>query len=141
MKQVIISFGLLITAVLLLLWLAQVPQFYRNTVDDMWIVVVCVCFLIIGVFSIKKSLKKTSMLVQQRPSVINYSELSKAGICRREGEMLLLIEQGLSNQQIADRLFISESMVKKHIANIFAKLQVEQRSESVKKAKELSILL
>jgi ATP/maltotriose-dependent transcriptional regulator MalT len=47
---------------------------------------------------------------------------------------------GLSNQQIADKLFISENTTKKHISNIFQKLQVERRTEAVKKALELSII-
>ena len=84
--------------------------------------------------------RKTTVIVQ-RSSIINYVQLSKAGISRREGEILVLIDEGLTNQQIADRLFVSKNTVQKHIDNILAKLEVNQRAESVKKAKKLSILL
>ena len=50
------------------------------------------------------------------------------------------MHEGLSNQQIADKLFISENTIEKHISNIFLKLQVERRTEAIKKALELSII-
>ena len=50
------------------------------------------------------------------------------------------MDEGLSNQQIADKLFISENTIKKHISNIFQKLQVERRTEAIKKARELSVI-
>ena len=140
MKQVLISFALLLSTVILLLWLAQVQQFFTGQIDDMWVAVFCITFLIIGVFVVKNVFRKTTVIVQ-RSSIINYVQLSKAGISRREGEILVLIDEGLTNQQIADKLFVSESTVKKHINNIFSKLEVNQRAESVKKAKKLSILL
>jgi len=43
------------------------------------------------------------------------------------------MHEGLSNQQIADKLFVSENTIKKHISNIFQKLQVERRTEAVEK--------
>jgi len=139
-KQVLISFALLLSTVILLLWLAQVQQFFTGQIDDMWVAVFCITFLIIGVFVVKNVFRKTTVIVQ-RSSIINYVQLSKAGISRREGEILVLIDEGLTNQQIADKLFVSESTVKKHINNIFSKLEVNQRAESVKKTKKLSILL
>ena len=140
MKQVLISFALLISSVFILLWLAQVHQFFPDNIDDMWVAVFCISFLIVGVFVVKRIFRKTTVIVQ-RSSIINYVQLSKAGISRREGEILVLIDEGLTNQQIADRLFVSKNTVQKHIDNILAKLEVNQRAESVKKAKKLSILL
>jgi ATP/maltotriose-dependent transcriptional regulator MalT len=77
---------------------------------------------------------------QQKSSEINRDQLLRAGISKREGEILLLIHEGLSNQQIADKLFLSEATVKKHISNIFQKLQVDRRTEAIKRALELSII-
>jgi len=53
--------------------------------------------------------------------------------------ILALMQEGLSNRQIAAKLFISENTVKKHISNIFQKLRVERRTEAIKKALELSV--
>jgi LuxR family maltose regulon positive regulatory protein len=58
----------------------------------------------------------------------------------RELEVLRLIEQGLSNQEIADRLFLALSTVKGHTRIIFDKLQVQRRTEAVARARELDLL-
>ena len=69
------------------------------------------------------------------------AQLQKLGLSKREFEILMLINDGLSNQQIADKLFVSEHTVKKHISNLFFKLDAERRTEAIKKAKELKIIV
>jgi LuxR family maltose regulon positive regulatory protein len=59
----------------------------------------------------------------------------------RECEILQLIAQGLSNRQVAQRLFISPGTVKKHTANIYGKLGVHSRTQAVARARTLGILL
>ncbi|MYL59497.1 response regulator [Virgibacillus halodenitrificans] len=49
----------------------------------------------------------------------------------RETEILLLIAQGKSNQEIADELFIAVKTVKVHVSNILGKLQVQDRTQAV----------
>jgi DNA-binding NarL/FixJ family response regulator len=49
----------------------------------------------------------------------------------REHEVLTALVQGLSNKEIADKLFISETTVKLHISNIFKKLGVKSRSQAI----------
>ena len=58
----------------------------------------------------------------------------------RELEVLQLINQGLSNQEIADRLFLALSTVKGYTRTIFDKLQVERRTEAVARARALGWL-
>ena len=58
----------------------------------------------------------------------------------RELEVLRLIEQGLSNQEIADRLFLALSTVKGYTRTIFDKLQVQRRTEAIARARELGLL-
>jgi LuxR family maltose regulon positive regulatory protein len=57
----------------------------------------------------------------------------------RELEVLRLIEAGLSNQGIGDRLVISIPTVKRHISNIYAKLGVKSRTQAVSLARELGL--
>ncbi|AZV56873.1 LuxR C-terminal-related transcriptional regulator [Clostridium sp. AWRP] len=61
-------------------------------------------------------------------------------ISKREREVLMLIEKGAKNSEIAKRLFITESTAKSHILNIFSKLSVRNRIEAVAKAKEIGII-
>lgn len=67
--------------------------------------------------------------------------LEKLGITPREFEVLELIAQGLSNQEIADRLFVSLNTVKTHTSNVFSKLAAQRRTQAIQKAKELGLLL
>ena len=58
----------------------------------------------------------------------------------REVEVLQLIAQGLSNQEISERLFLALGTVKGHNQQIFGKLQVQRRTEAVARARELGLL-
>jgi LuxR family maltose regulon positive regulatory protein len=58
----------------------------------------------------------------------------------REVDTLKLIAEGLMNQEIADKLFISKNTVKTHVKNILLKLEAENRSQAVSIAKEFDIL-
>ena len=140
MKQVIIGFGLLITALLILFRVASVYHLYNDIGDDLWIAGFSLLFLVIGILLSRQLFLKKVIVTQAAPASINHEQLLKEGISKREAEILLLMHDGLSNQQIADKLFISENTIKKHISNIFQKLQVERRTEAVKKALELSII-
>ena len=61
-------------------------------------------------------------------------------LSRRELEVLHLIAQGLSNQEICERLFLALDTVKGHNRNIFDKLQVQRRTEAVARARALGLL-
>ncbi len=61
-------------------------------------------------------------------------------LSERESEILGLIAQGLSNQEICDRLFLALSTVKGYNRNLFGKLQVSRRTEAVARARELGLL-
>jgi len=61
-------------------------------------------------------------------------------LSERELEVLRLIEQGLSNREIGERLFLALSTVKGHNRNIYGKLQVQRRTEAVARARELGLL-
>ena len=69
----------------------------------------------------------TTKIVQQatKPRKELHEDLTK-----REQEVLLLISEGKSNQEIADQLFITLKTVKTHVSNILAKLEVEDRTQA-----------
>lgn len=62
------------------------------------------------------------------------------GITPRELETLELIAQGLSNREIAARLFVSENTVKTHSSRVFDKLGAKRRTQAVQLAKELRLI-
>lgn len=61
-------------------------------------------------------------------------------LSQRELEVLHLIAQGLSNQEMSERLFLALDTVKGHNRKIFGKLQVQRRTEAVARARELGLL-
>ena len=56
------------------------------------------------------------------------------GISGRELEVLLMVARGMSNQQIAISLHLSEATVKRHLANIYPRIGVSSRGEAVRMA-------
>ena len=60
-------------------------------------------------------------------------------LSERELEILRLIAAGHSNQKIADALVIAVSTVKKHINNIYGKLEVQSRTQALARARELNL--
>ncbi len=62
-------------------------------------------------------------------------------LTRREQEVLQLIADGLTNQEIADKLFITLNTVKRHNSNIFRKLEVSNRREAFRKSRQIGNLL
>ena len=62
------------------------------------------------------------------------------GITRRELEILELIAQGMSNREIAEKLFVSENTVKTHSSRVFDKLGAKRRTQAVQLGKEFGLL-
>lgn len=62
------------------------------------------------------------------------------GITAREMEILGLVAEGLSNREIAERLFVSENTVKTHCARAFDKVGAVRRTQAVLRGKELGLL-
>jgi len=147
MKHIIISFGLLILTLLILFRLPRFTHFQSGFGIETWIAFFSLLFLIIGFFISRKMFSPKPLIIEKEVFITNdkpfepdKNRIEKIGLSKREFEMLLLIKDGLSNQQIADKLFVSENTVKKHISNLFFKLDVERRTEALKKAKELKII-
>jgi NarL family two-component system response regulator LiaR len=72
--------------------------------------------------------------------VLNQDELSRLRLSARELDVLQLIADGLSNQQIADRLFVSLNTVKTHVSNLFLKMEVARRTQAIEMAKRLGLI-
>jgi DNA-binding CsgD family transcriptional regulator len=72
--------------------------------------------------------------------VLDTSLVSQLELSKRELEILGLLAQGHSNQEIAAKLFVSISTVKTHIQNLFEKLEVKRRIQAVEKAKRLNLI-
>ncbi|MDX2248063.1 MAG: response regulator transcription factor [Bacteroidia bacterium] len=142
MKKTILLYGLLMAA---LVWLLKYLD-YRFLVRDisMEIYMGLIASLFTGV-GIWMGLKLTRPKVAVPPAVMEKftpqaDRLETLGISPREYEVLELLAQGLSNQEIADKLFVSLNTVKTHTSNLFTKLEARRRTQAVQRAKELGVL-
>jgi two-component system, NarL family, response regulator LiaR len=67
-------------------------------------------------------------------------ERQRLGLSSREYEVLQLMAEGLSNQEIAERLFLSLATVKTHSSKLFEKLDVKRRTQAIEKARQLRLI-
>lgn len=74
------------------------------------------------------------------PFRLNEEEMLRLGLSKRELEVLQRMSEGMSNKEIASRLFISLNTVKTHTSRIFEKLEVRRRTQAVEKAKRSSLI-
>jgi DNA-binding CsgD family transcriptional regulator len=81
-----------------------------------------------------------NMLDRKSGFVVNTSLISQLEISKRELEILNLMAEGHSNQEIAAKIFVSLSTVKSHNQNLFLKLDVKRRTQAIEKAKRLSLI-
>lgn len=107
---------------------------------------VAAIFAAVGIWlGLKLTRKKETVVVREvrvpeRPFAVNQERLQELGITRREHEILELIATGLSNREIADKLFVSENTVKTHSSRLFDKLSAKRRTQAVQIGKEMGLI-
>ena len=74
------------------------------------------------------------------PFSLNQKKIQALGVTRRELEILELIADGMSNREIAAKLFVSESTVKTHSSRLFDKLSAKRRTQAVQIGKEMGLI-
>ncbi|HNP20469.1 MAG TPA: LuxR C-terminal-related transcriptional regulator [Panacibacter sp.] len=116
---------------------------------------IAILFTLLGIWLSRKlfSPKKETLVIEKETIVErevfvtgqhafepNKKALKETDLSARELEVLQLIAGGMSNQEIANAMYVSVNTVKTHIANLFYKLEVSRRTQAVEKAKKLSII-
>jgi NarL family two-component system response regulator LiaR len=75
-----------------------------------------------------------------KPFIADERKREDLGITRRELEILELIAEGMSNREIAEKLYVSENTVKTHSSRVFGKLGARRRTQAVQFGKEFGLL-
>ena len=78
--------------------------------------------------------------IPAREFVLDQAKLQQLGITARELEILQLIAGGMSNREIAEKLFVSENTVKTHSSRLFDKLSAKRRTQAVQLGKEFGLI-
>lgn len=134
MKKTIGIFSLLIISLLALLQLSKYSIISGDTTIEYIIGIIAILFFIIGYF-LKKKNENT-----KEGTFVDTQKIASLGLSKRELEVLELIVKGMSNKEIAETLFISESTVKTHVSNLLLKLDVKRRTQAIQRAKEWQLI-
>ena len=136
MKKSIFLYSLAIgMAAFMLQWL-QYKYTVRIFSTEIYIILIAVIFAGLGIWVGKRLTTARA----EKPFEKNVSALAYLGISEREYEVLMLLAEGMSNKEIAERLFVSPNTVKTHLARLYEKLEVSRRTQAVTRAKELSMI-
>ncbi len=136
MKKTILVFSGLILALVLLFQLSTYSIHSGNLKIEFAVAIIAIVFLVVGIYINKKSLHKQ----QTATKVINHQKIKDLEITSREYEVLQAISDGLSNKEIADKLFLSESTIKTHVSNLLVKLNAKRRTQALQIAKTYQII-
>ena len=85
-------------------------------------------------------LKEVHVPAPAGPFAVNSQKLEELEITPRELEILELMAKGMSNREIAEKLFVSENTVKTHSSRVFDKLGAKRRTQAVQLGKEFGLI-
>jgi NarL family two-component system response regulator LiaR len=147
-KQIII-YGIALAVLLFLLKWLETRYILLDQQLDIYLGIIAVLFTALGIWlalKIRKPkvetviIEKKVVLATGPDFILNEDEVRRLNLSKRELEVLQLMADGLSNQEIAERLFVSLNTIKTHSAQIFEKMEVKRRTQAVDMAKRLSII-
>jgi len=138
-RNSIILYGVAMAVLIGVLKFVEYRFYIRDLTIEMYIGLIAVIFIAIGIWAGRR-LTRTRVNTSATAFELDESELRRLSITKREYEILQLIAEGLSNREIADKLFVSSSTVKTHLSNLFMKLDARRRTQAVQRAKELRLL-
>lgn len=142
-----ISLGLLL---FLLKWLELRFIIFNHSLE-IYIGAIAVLFTALGIWLSQKLTKpklhtiiieKEILVKPEAPAgfEVNQKAIDQLGLSKRELEVLQLMAEGLSNTEIADRLFVSLNTIKTHVSKLFEKMDVKRRTQAIEMARRLSLI-
>lgn len=143
-----ILYGISLAFLLFFLKWIELRFIIINHTLEIYIGLIAILFTGLGIWLALKLTKPKieTQIIEKEISVrsadfsVNEEAMNELGISKRELEVLQLMAEGLSNQEIAERLFVSLNTIKTHTSNLFEKLDVKRRTQAVEKAKRLNLI-
>ncbi len=147
MKKHILIYGLCGGVLIVLLKFVEYRFLVVQHSIEIYGGLIALLFAALGIWlGLKLTKNKETIVVKEvrlsTPQTFTLNEVSlrELGITRRELEILELIAGGLSNREIAEKLFVSENTVKTHSSRLFDKLSARRRTQAVQLGKELGLI-
>ena len=145
MKKHILIYGLCGGVLIVILKLVEYRFLVIQHSIEIYRGLIALLFAVLGIWlGLKLTKNKETVIVREVPApqffTLNEKRLAELGITRRELEILELIANGLSNREIAEKLFVSENTVKTHSSRLFDKLSARRRTQAVQLGKAFGLI-
>jgi two-component system, NarL family, response regulator LiaR len=147
MRKHVLLYGLLLGVLIAALQLIEYRWLVVEHSVEIYGGLVAALFASVGIWLGLRLTRRTESVVVREvmvPAPVNFvrdqSKLELLGITPRELEILELIAEGLSNKEIAARVYVSENTVKTHSSRVFDKLGARRRTQAVQLGKELRLI-
>ena len=147
MKKHILIYGLLGGVLIVVLKLVEYRFLVVEHSVEIYGGLIALLFAAMGIWLGLKLTRKKEVVVYKQvavsaalPFALNEGKLRELGVTPRELEILALIANGMSNREIAEKLFVSENTVKTHSSRLFDKLGARRRTQAVQMGKELGLI-
>ncbi len=147
MRRHVLLYGLLTGVLIAALRLIEFKWLVLEHSVEIYGGLVAAVFATLGIWLGLKLTRHTETVVVREvevPASVNFvrdqSKVDSLGITPRELEVLELIAAGLSNKEIAERVYVSENTVKTHSSRVFDKLGARRRTQAVQLGKELRLI-
>jgi DNA-binding CsgD family transcriptional regulator len=144
-KKTVLLYGLIGGVLIAVLKLIEYRYLVQEFSFEIYGGLVALIFATLGIW-LGLKLTKTRTVVKEVPVPVtgpfmrNEARLLQLGITARELEILEAMAAGLSNREIAEKLFVSENTVKTHAGRVFDKLSASRRTQAVQRAKEAGLI-
>src|SRR5690242_11142531 len=145
MRKHILLYGLLGGALIALLKVIEYRYLVIERSVEIYGGLIAIVFAVTGIWLGLKLTRKQIVIREipvrvEGPFSRNDKELQRLGVTPRELEILELIAAGLSNREIAEKVFVSENTVKTHTARLLSKLGARRRTQAVQRGKEFGLI-
>jgi DNA-binding NarL/FixJ family response regulator len=144
-----ILYGLSLAVLLILVRWLELRLIIIHNYYEIYIAAIALIFTGLGIWlALKLTRKKVETIIVEKPVYVNHSNgfslnedaVNELGLSPREIEVLALMATGLSNQQIAEKMFVSLNTIKTHSSKLFEKMEVARRTQAVDKARKMGLV-
>ena len=145
MKKTVLLYGILAGVLIAVLQWTEYRFLVLEHSLEIYGGIIALLFAAVGIWlGLKLTRPRETVVIKEvqvsGPFVRNEAKREELGITPRELEILEAMAAGLSNREMAEKLFVSENTVKTHAGRLFEKLSAQRRTQAVQRAKEAGLI-
>lgn len=146
-NKLVFLYAAALSALLFLLKWLELKFIIINHSLDIYIGAIALIFTVLGIWLARQLTKPRIEVIikevykeRKQDFIPNHTEIERLGLSKREMEVLILMAQGCSNQEIAGKLYLSLHTIKTHVSRIFEKMNVKRRTQAIERAQKTGLI-